>query len=139
MKPTLITIALLTIFSLTSKAQKPIPVITVQADSNAVYTAVEKTPSFPGGEKGFIHFLIHTVRYPASGVENHIQGKVVLTFIVEKDGSLSDIRVAKGVSTDIDDEAIRVMKASPKWAPGMQGGRAVRVQYTQPISFTLTN
>lgn len=138
MKPILITISLLLLFA-AANAQTPASTVTLPADSNAVYTAVEKAPSFPGGEKGFIHFLIHTVRYPASGVEHHIQGKVVLTFIVEKDGSLSDIKVAKSVSVDIDAEAIRVLKASPKWEPGMQGGHAVRVQYTQSISFSLQN
>jgi len=136
MKQALITITLVFICSF-AKGQQTSSVISLPADTNAVYTSVEKQPEFPGGKQGFGRFLVKTVRYPASGVENHIQGKVVLTFVVEKDGSLSDITVVKGVSKDIDAEAVRVMKTSPKWSPGMQGGYAVRVQYSQSISFSL--
>lgn len=136
MKPILITILLFATCSI-AKAQQSPTSVEVQVDSNRVFLTVEKAPEFPGGKNGFTHFLIKTVRYPASGVENRIQGRVWLTFVVEKDGSLTDIKVAKGVSKDIDAEAVRVMKASPKWNPGMQGGQAVRVQYSQSLDFKL--
>jgi protein TonB len=136
MKTLLITVALFAACSL-AKAQQPLSSVEVQVDSNRIFLTVEKAPGFPGGQEGFIHFLIKTVRYPASGVENRIQGRVWLTFVVEKDGSLTDIKIAKGVSKDIDAEAVRVMKASPKWAPGMQNGKPVRVMYPMPVNFDL--
>ena len=85
----------------------------------------------------FYRFVAKTARYPASAREQNQQGKVILSMIVEKDGSLSNIKVVRGVSVDIDKEALRVMNLSPKWEPGMENGRAVRAAYSVPISFTL--
>ena len=107
------------------------------SDTAKIFTAVQKEPAFPGGLDAFYKYLQQTVRYPAKSFENRIQGKVLITFIVEKDGSLTDIKVAKGVSEDIDAEAVRVMTISPKWNPGTQNAKPVRVQYTMPLSFTL--
>ena len=109
-----------------------------EEDPNKIFTAVEKDPAFKGGIENFYAYLRKNVRYPAVAKENNVQGKVFLTFVVEKDGSLTDIKVVRGIGSGCDDEAIRVLKASPHWQPGIQNGRPVRVQYTMPISFTLT-
>ncbi|MBB6130310.1 M56 family metallopeptidase [Mucilaginibacter lappiensis] len=102
-----------------------------------VYTAVEKVPEFPGGLEKFGLFLGKAIKYPKADRDNGTQGRVIVTFVVEKDGALSGLKVTRGVSKTIDAEAIRVLKASPKWTPGIEGGKKVRVQYSVPISFTL--
>ena|SRR5579872_3352286 len=119
----------------------PIPMDTgktVPNDPNRIYTVVEQEPVFPGGFQSFYKFLAKNVHYPASAVQNHIQGKVFVTFVVETDGSLTDMKVVKSVSPDIDAEAIRVLKSSPKWKPGMQNGKPVRIQFAVPIDFSLS-
>ncbi len=108
-----------------------------EEDPNRIFTAVEKEPNFPGGEAAFASYLGKNIHYPAIAKENNVQGKVFLSFVVERDGSLTDIRVVRGIGSGCDDEAVRVLKASPKWRPGIQNGRPVRVAYTIPISFTL--
>ncbi|MEO6851079.1 MAG: energy transducer TonB [Mucilaginibacter sp.] len=114
-----------------------VPVTTT--DGKKIYIAVEKDPGFRGGLQNFYQYLIQNITYPPNAAKNRIQGKVFLTFVIEKDGSLSDVKVVRGVSTDIDAEAIRVVANSPKWIPGLQNGHPVRVQYTMPINFTLPN
>jgi len=109
----------------------------VTEDSNEIFNAVEQTAEYPGGLDAFNKYLGNSIRYPGIARENNVQGKVFLTFVVEKDGSLTDIKVLRGIGSGCDDEAIRVIKASKKWRPGMQNGRAVRQQYTVPINFTL--
>ena|SRR3569832_251645 len=134
MKPILVIILLFCICSLAKAQQKSVE---LPLDSNRVYKVLTREPEFPGGAKKLDRFLAKTIRYPASALKNHIQGEVLLSFIVEKDGSLSDIRVVNSVSKDIDAEAVRVMNLSPKWIPGMQNGVVVRVLYNQPVSFIL--
>jgi len=102
-----------------------------------VFTAVEKEPGFNGGMDAFFEFLRQNLKYPEAARKNNVQGKVIISFIVEKDGSLSDIKVLRDIGYGAGDEAIRVMKLSPKWNPGNQNGRLVRVMYTIPISFSL--
>jgi len=96
-------------------------------------------PEFKGGIESFGRYLSRNIRYPDLARQKGIQGRVILTFVVEKNGELSDIKVSKSVIPLIDDEAIRVLKESPKWIPGTQFGMPVRVQYSVPISFTLGN
>ncbi|MDB5134777.1 MAG: energy transducer TonB [Mucilaginibacter sp.] len=108
-----------------------------EEDPNKIFTAVEKDPSFKGGIENFYAYLRKNVHYPAIAKENNVQGKVFLTFVVERDGSLTDIKVLRSLGSGTDEEAMRVLKASPRWTPGIQNGRPVRVQYTVPISFTL--
>ena len=108
-----------------------------EEDPNKIFTSVEQSPEFPGGEAAFGKYLLKNVRYPAIAKENNVQGKVFLNFVVEKDGSVTDIKVVRGIGSGCDDEAIRVLKNSPHWKPGIQNGRAVRVYYTVPISFAL--
>ena len=121
---------------LSAKAQKT-DTVKNNDDANKIFVSVEKPPQFPGGMGEFYRFVAKTARYPASAREQNQQGKVILSMIVEKDGSLSNIKVVRGVSVDIDKEALRVMNLSPKWEPGMENGRAVRAAYSVPISFTL--
>ena len=108
-----------------------------EEDPNKIFTSVEQNPEFPGGDAAFGKYLGNKIRYPAVAKENNVQGKVFLNFTVERDGSLTDIKVVRGIGSGCDDEAVRVLKSSPRWKPGIQNGRAVRVSYTIPISFTL--
>jgi len=110
---------------------------TVPAKDNKVFTAVEQEPGFPGGVQAFGKYLAANTHYPADSWKKGIQGRVIVTFVVEKDGSLSDVHIARGVADDIDREALRVIKDSPHWTPGIQNGKLVRVAYTVPIAFTL--
>ncbi len=106
-------------------------------DTNQIFTNVEVLPSFPGGLDAFGKFLGKNLRYPPIARDNGIQGRVYCNFVVEKDGSLTDIKVVRGIGGGCDEEAIRVLKNSPKWTPGVQNGRNVRVSYTIPIYFQL--
>jgi len=108
-----------------------------EEDTNKIFTSVEQSPEFPGGNVAFGKYLSNNIRYPAIAKENNVQGKVFLNFIVERDGSLTDIKLIRGIGSGCDDEAIRVLKSSPHWKPGILNGREVRVYYTVPISFTL--
>jgi TonB family protein len=105
------------------------------ASTDKIFTAIDKEPSFPGGDEAFLRYMTKYVKYPDVARENNIQGKVFVSFIVEKDGSLSDIKVEKGLSRETDAEALRFMNNNPKWKPGMQNRRPVRVAYTMPIPF----
>jgi TonB family protein len=106
-------------------------------DDNEVFTVVEEQPYFPGGDDARHKFIEENIHYPDSAVKNKIQGKVFVTFIVEKDGSLSNVRVLKGIGGGLDEEAVRVIKMMPKWIPGRQRGTPVRVQFNVPIKFIL--
>ena len=103
-------------------------------DTNEIYTSVEVLPTFNGD---YGKFLQKNLRYPPIARENNIQGRVIVNFVVEKDGSLTDIKVGRGIGGGCDEEAMRVIKSSPKWNPGVQNGRNVRVNYTIPIFFQL--
>ena len=105
-------------------------------DSEA-FDVVEKMPEYPGGIEAFMKFLSENVRYPEAASKAGIQGRVLVNFIVEKDGSISNIHVIQNVNEYLDAEAVRVVGAMPKWTPGMQEGKAVRVKYAVPISFRL--
>ncbi|WP_288205127.1 M56 family metallopeptidase [uncultured Parabacteroides sp.] len=107
------------------------------SSSNQVFTMVEKMPNFPGGQSALISFLAKTIQYPKEAQEKGIQGVVVCSFIVEKDGSLSDVTVIRGLDPVLDKEALRVIGEMPKWTPGTQRGQAVRVKYTVPLTFRL--
>ncbi|MGI4022059.1 MAG: TonB family protein [Janthinobacterium lividum] len=101
------------------------------------YTVKEALPTFKGGISGFGRYLGQNIHYPSGAKERNIQGRVILSFVIEKDGSVTDIKILKNVSYDIDAEAYRVLSQSPKWNPGIQHGIPVRVAYTTPINFTL--
>jgi protein TonB len=111
----------------------------VEDDNNVygVFTPLEVQPAFPGGMDKFYNYLSKSIRYPAMAQEIGLQGKVFVSFIIEKNGALSDIKVEKKLGSGTDEEAIRVLTASPKWIPGIQNGKPVRVRYNIPISFSL--
>ena len=106
-------------------------------NDNNTYTIVEEQPQFPGGNAALAKFLNENVKYPASAVEAKQQGRVILTFTVSKDGSISDVKVIRCVSPDLDAEALRVVGSMPKWTPGKVKGEPVNVRYVIPITFSL--
>ncbi len=110
------------------------------ADSTAkeeVFMVAEQMPEFPGGMKEMLKFLQENVKYPENAMRNNVQGRVIVQFVVEKDGTPTEFKVLRSVDPDLDAEALRVMKAMPKWKPGMQKGQVVRVKFTVPVSFKL--
>lgn len=101
------------------------------------YTQKQANPEFTGGETAFAHFLIRNIRYPDQAKENNIQGKVYITFVVERDGEITEAKTVRSPSKEISDEGLRVINLSPKWVPGYLHGKPVRVQFTVPINFSL--
>ena len=106
-------------------------------NSNRVYDVVEQMPSFPGGISGLRTYLNQNIRYPAEAQENCVQGRVVVSFVVGKDGHISDVTVLRSVDPSLDKEAVRVIRNMPRWTPGKQGGEPVKVRYNVPVSFRL--
>jgi TonB family protein len=106
-------------------------------DQNDVFQIVEKMPVFPGEEEALSKFLSENIKYPEQALKDTIQGRVFVNFIVEKDGSVSNAKIARGVTESLDNEALRVINMMPKWIPGMQRGKPVRVSFTLPINFVL--
>ena len=106
-------------------------------EENKVFDVVEQMPSYPGGMGALMQYLSSNIKYPAIAEENGIQGRVICTFVVERDGSITDVRIAKSVDPSLDKEAMRVVSKMPKWIPGKQNGSAVRVKYTLPVTFRL--
>ena len=102
-----------------------------------IFVVVEINPAYPGGDEARIRFLQENLQYPRIAREQGLEGKVSVSFVVEPDGRLSNFAIARGVSPVLDDEALRVVKMMPKWKPGKQRGKNVRVQYILPITFTL--
>ena len=110
------------------------------ADSTAkeeVFMVAEQMPEFPGGMKEMLKFLQENVKYPENAMKNNVQGRVIVQFVIEKDGTPTEFKVLRSVDPDLDAEALRVMKAMPKWKPGMQKGQVVRVKFTVPVSFKI--
>ncbi|SMC84529.1 energy transducer TonB [Pedobacter africanus] len=101
------------------------------------FRALEVQPDFPGGMDKFYKYLSKAIRFPAAAQEANISGKVFLSFIIEKNGTLTDIKVERKLGYGTDEEAVRVLTGSPKWMPGIQNGKAVRVKYNIPINFSL--
>ncbi|MBQ3877839.1 MAG: energy transducer TonB [Prevotella sp.] len=106
-------------------------------EETKVFEVVEQMPQFPGGDGALMQYLSSHIKYPVVAEENGIQGRVVCTFVVERNGSITDVRVVKSVDPSLDKEAVRVIKGMPNWIPGKQNGSAVRVKYTVPVTFRL--
>jgi len=102
-----------------------------------VYDVCEQMPTFEGGDAALLKYLTDSVKYPELAKKHGVQGRVVIGFIVEKDGSLTDVKVLRHVDIDLDAEALRVVKGMPKWIPGCQDEQLVRVRYNVPVSFRL--
>ncbi len=115
------------------QAAKPVGV----SQESQVFMVVENMPEFKGGQNALSKYIVENLKYPEAAKNNKIQGRVFVSFIVEKDGSVSNVKVLRGIGSGCDDEAIRVVKGMPKWTPGEQRGKKVRVQYNLPINFSL--
>ena len=102
-----------------------------------VFDVVEQMPQFPGGDAALFEYLSTHIKNPTIAEENGVQGRVIVTFVVERDGSITDVKVVKSVDPSLDKEASRVVAGMPKWIPGKQNGSAVRVKYTVPVTFRL--
>ena len=108
-------------------------------DEQEIFDAVERMPEFPGGEGALLAYLSKNIKYPAVAQENNIQGRVLVQFVVNKDGSIVDCRIVKSsVDKSCDKEALRVVSSMPKWKPGQNNGKPVRVRFTVPVMFRLT-
>lgn len=129
LKKTLILVGIM-LFTLSASAQ------TSNTDTK-VYEIVEDMPEFPGGNNGLMQYLGNNVKYPVVAQDNGIQGRVIVGFVVEPDGTLSNVHVLHSVDPSLDKEAMRVVKRMPKWKPGKLNGKAVRVQYLVPCVFRL--
>jgi protein TonB len=106
-------------------------------EERQIFIIVEESAGYPGGDAARQNFLRENLKYPAIARESGIQGTVYVTFVVERDGSLTDIKILRGIGGGCDEEAMRVVKMMPKWAPGKQRGKPVRCQFNMPIKFTL--
>ena len=106
-------------------------------EETKVFDVVEQMPSFPGGDAELMKYLSTHIKYPVVAEENGVQGRVVVSFVVEKDGSITDVKVVRSVDPSLDKEATRVVKSMPKWIPGKQNGSPVRVKFNVPVSFKL--
>ena len=104
-----------------------------------IFVVVEQQPEFPGGMTALMKFLGDNIKYPVIAQENGIQGRVITNFVVERDGSISDVQVVRGQDPSLDKEAVRVIKTMPNWKPGEQRGKTVRVRFTLPVVFRLQN
>lgn len=131
---TLVTIGLL-IINLNVKSQNS-NIDEIKKDS-LVFVVVEESPEFQGGDQARIEYLIKNINYPKKARKAGIQGTVYITFIIEKDGKVSNVRILRGIGGGCDEESLRVVKNMPKWKPGRQRGKNVRVQYNMPLKFTL--
>ena len=108
-----------------------------EVDEQQIFQVVEEAPEFPGGHKECMAFLSKNIKYPQISQENGVQGRVIVQFVVNADGSITDPTVVRGIDPYLDKEALRVINLMPKWKPGKQRGKAVRVRYTLPVKFNL--
>ena len=116
----------------------PVAVEEEEPEEQTIFEVVEQMPEFPnGGMAGLMQYLSKNIKYPTIAQENGTQGRVTVQFVVNRDGSIVDAKVLRGVDPYLDKEAIRVVSSMPKWKPGMQRGKAVRVKYTVPVMFRL--
>ena len=115
----------------------PVEVEEEEVDEQEIFTVVEEMPSFPGGMGECMKFLAKNIKYPTVAQENGVQGRVIVQFVINRDGSIVDAKVVRGVDPYLDKEALRVIKMMPKWSPGKQRGKEVRVKYTLPVMFRL--
>ena len=106
-------------------------------EETKIFTVVEQMPLFPGGDAALMAYLRDNIHYPTVAAENGVQGRVVVGFVVERDGSITDVNVLRSVDPSLDREAMRVVKGMPRWTPGKQNGSAVRVKYQVPVTFRL--
>ncbi|KRO55248.1 MAG: energy transducer TonB [Cryomorphaceae bacterium BACL11 MAG-121001-bin54] len=121
----------------TTESDEMVAIEIEEESDEEFFMVVENMPEFPGGDAGLMKYIQKNVKYPPIAKEYNITGKVFVSFIVDKSGSVSDVKIARGVDKSLDAEALRVVKSLPKYKPGKQRGKAVRVMFTIPINFTL--
>ena len=114
------------------------PAWSIEKDNDSIYNVVDQMPEFPGGMEAMMHFLSDNIRYPEKAKDDNIEGRVFVSFVVEKDGSVSNVVVRRSIGGGCDEEAVRVVKAMPNWVPGKHEGKTVRVNFMLPIYFKLT-
>ena len=121
------------------KAEAKASDATAPADTtkNVVYDITETLPQFPGGQGVMMKYLAANIKYPASAVKAKKQGRVIVSFVIQKDGSVTNARIVRSVDPELDAEALRIVKAMPNWTPGTQDGKPVNVRYTIPVVFSL--
>jgi protein TonB len=130
----LVLMSLMAVFCLTTvSAQKTV----VSQKNDKVFDVVEQMPEYPGGMQALFEFISQNIKYPADAQKQKVEGRVLAKFVIETDGSISDIEVVKNAFPSLDAEAVRVIQAMPKWIPGRQKGQAVRVKFVMPINFSL--
>lgn len=115
----------------------PAEVLVLVDDEDVPAEAVEEMPKFPGGQSALMSYIAKSVKYPKAAQESGTQGRVIVQFYVERDGSITNATAVRSVSRELDAEALRIINAMPKWTPGKKQGKAVRVQYTVPVNFRL--
>ena len=115
----------------------PVKVVEEEPEEQTIFEVVENAPEFPGGNAALMQFLGKNIKYPTIAQENGTQGRVIVQFVVNRDGTIVDPKVVKSVDPYLDKEALRVINSMPKWKPGMQRGKAVRVKFTVPVMFRL--
>jgi protein TonB len=108
-----------------------------EVSEQEIFTVVESMPEFPGGQAKMMEFIARNIKYPPMARESGIQGRVFVNFVVEPNGSVSNVKVLRGIGGGCDEEAIRVVESMPRWTPGRQRGKAVRVSFNLPVRFTL--
>lgn len=108
-----------------------------ELEDSTIYDVVDEMPQFPGGPQTFYEYLMKNIKYPVAAEKNDIQGRVVAQFVIERDGSIGNVKVTKSVDLLLDKEAIRLLQSMPHWIPGKKDGVAVRVKYTVPVTFRL--
>ena len=115
----------------------PVAVEEEEPEEQTIFEVVENMPDFPGGQAALMQYLAKNIKYPTIAQENGTQGRVIVQFVVNKDGSIVDAKVVRSVDPYLDKEALRVINTMPKWKPGMQRGKPVRVKFTVPVMFRL--
>lgn len=121
----------------TTESDEMVAIEIEEESDEEFFMVVENMPEFPGGDAGLMKYIQNNVKYPPIAKEYNITGKVYVSFIVDKSGSVTDVKIVRGVDKSLDAEALRVVKSLPKYKPGKQRGKAVRVMFTIPINFTL--
>jgi protein TonB len=115
----------------------PVEVEEEEVQEQEIFQIVEEMPAYPGGDQKLMEYVAKNIKYPQIARETGIQGRVFVGFVVEPDGSVSNVKVLRGIGGGCDEEAVRVVKSMPKWKPGKQRGKAVRVSYMLPVNFKL--
>lgn len=120
-----------------SKNNEAVSEIKSVSDSSLIFTIVEDMPLFPGGDEARNRFLADSINYPEKAIQKRIQGTVYVSFIIDGEGSVTDVKILRGIGGGCDEEALRVVRMMPKWIPGKQDGKVVRVLFNMPIYFKL--